>query len=255
MEDIIKSIKATLYERTGNPFLFSFFIAWCIHNFRIFMIVLSDESLNSKLVKIDSYFESNFLINGFVVNYGCILHAIIAPLIYTLMYIFLLPYISIKINRYHFKKQKELLSAKQGAEELELLTVEKSRELRKSMVLLEGEYRSQIEKLEDENNALKGIIRKESNDQKLNVNPKIIDEPIKLYGDTIRVLQAFSGVEYRSVANVSEILGIHLDHIKYICNELELKKCLSRIGTAGDGSMSYSLDHAGRKYLIENELL
>lgn len=255
MEDIIKSIKATLYERTGNPFLLSFSLAWCLHNYRVIMIVLSNDSLNIKLEKVDSYFGSNVLFYDYVINYGCLLHAVIFPLIYSLLYIFVFPFFSIRINEYHFKKQKELLAAKQKAEELELLTKEKSQELRRSFILLENELKVQMEKLLEENSELKKLIKIGNNSVKTEIVEEIVDKPFVLSDDEVKILKAFLGFERRSVLDVADKLSLDIDRVKLICQELVYKQLLSQEILTKNGFKQYSLEHLGRRYLADRKLI
>jgi|GEM_PF-7129046 len=257
MEDIIKSIKATLYERVSNPFILSFLMAWCIHNYRVIMIIISNESLNIKLVNIDLYFNGSFMLNGLVINYGCILHSIIIPLIYSLIYIYALPVLSKRIIHYHFKMQRELLSAKHDAEGLELLTKEKSRELRQYFILLEKELKDQIEKLEEENAELKSLIKTEANEvPSEEFSQKNEDETIELTENEIKILVAFSGVERRSVNDVAKTINLHLDAAKFICAEFVKKDLLLDEGNRNSSGLHYySLAHLGRKFLTENNLV
>lgn len=254
MEDILKSIKATLYERVSNPFLLSFFIAWCVHNYRVIMIVLSNESLNVKLVNIDLQFEYNLLINGSVFNCGGWLHAVIIPSMYALIYICIFPHLSKPINQIHFRRQKELLSAKQDAEGLELLTKKQSRELRQQIILLEKEYSNKVELLEQENSELRSIISKPNNKPNVEI-PASEEDIFELTDDELKVLLAFSGHDRRSAIEVAKDIEMKLEKVKFICTDLMQKSFLSVNSSNAQGQYLFALEQLGRKCLYKKNLL
>lgn len=254
IEDITKSIKATLYERVSNPFILSFLAAWCIHNYRIIMIAFSDESLNSKLVKIDFQFEYNVLVSGMVFNLGGILHGLIIPFMYTLIYICVLPYLSKPINQIHFTKQSELLSAKQKAEGLELLTKEKSRELRQEIIILEKKYSEKVQILEQENSELRRIISNTDTVSNSEHN-ETTNNSIELTDDELTVLSAFSDHDRRSAAEVAQDTKIRLERVKLICTDLMQKAFLSVNASNSQGQYLFALEQLGRKYLNDRNLL
>ncbi len=61
INDIKKSIKATLYERTASPFYGAFIISWVVWNWKIIYLTLfvSEKILQqSKLECIDSHYQN-----------------------------------------------------------------------------------------------------------------------------------------------------------------------------------------------------
>jgi hypothetical protein len=84
MEDIIKSIKAFLYDRSSSPLFGAFIISWMAWNYRLLMLVLSDTEIDKKFKDIDKYFDPvvweigkysfsipTEILNGFIVPGGC----------------------------------------------------------------------------------------------------------------------------------------------------------------------------------------
>ena len=164
MDDIVKSIKAFLYDRTVSPLFGAYASAWCLWNYRIFVALLDDDaSLSVKMDFIDSHFGAvtyHILGHSFYL-WGQIVHGLFGPLLLTLFYLFVYPWLAKPVYAYSLKQQKELREAKQAAEELRLLSPEESRNLTKEIEQLrqkadadEQFYRKRIASLTETINAL-----------------------------------------------------------------------------------------------------
>ena len=92
MNDILSSIK----DRISNPLLVSFAIAWSLVNYKFVIAVLSGDTLDARYQIINSTFDTTgkILCNG-----------IGWPLFWSLLYIFVLPFITIRINEYVLKRE------------------------------------------------------------------------------------------------------------------------------------------------------
>lgn len=124
MEEIKKSFKSILYERTTSPFYGTFIISWLIWNWKIIYVTLF---VSEKIIKTDklSYIINNHLIDK--------LNLILWPIISTIVLLTVFPFISngaywLKLKFDKWKKEK-----KNELELKKLLTLEQSIELREQI--------------------------------------------------------------------------------------------------------------------------
>lgn len=156
MEDIWSSIKAYLYERASNPFGVAFVISWFIWNFRVVMIVLSDDQLHSKFHYLDSYFSSPhpILAEYALSGGGYILNSLIAPLVITLIYVFFSPLLSYPVYKFSLWFQTQMLNLKKQSEDLVIITEPEARQLRVKLASLKRRYDEDIDEANKLNDAL-----------------------------------------------------------------------------------------------------
>ncbi|OUR88984.1 hypothetical protein A9Q92_01775 [Methylophaga sp. 42_8_T64] len=156
MDDILKSIKAFLYERTASPLFGAYVVAWSVWNYRSITILLSGENIDKKFSAIDKLYEplTFTILNHPLSIYGELFHGVIIPIVATMLYIYLYPLLAVPVYEHSLKKQQELRKVKQKEENNRLLSIEESRELRKKIALLEVKidedtegYRKQIKSL------------------------------------------------------------------------------------------------------------
>jgi len=136
MDEVIKSIKAFLYDRTVSPLFGAYVTAWSVWNYRVITALLdSDASLSEKMGFIDAYFGVvAYQINGhsyFV--WGEVIRGLLGPLLLTFFYIYIYPLLAKPVYEHSLAKQKALKTVKQNIENARLLTVEESRELMKEI--------------------------------------------------------------------------------------------------------------------------
>ncbi|WP_375725166.1 hypothetical protein LXN10_07115 [Arcobacter sp. KX21116] len=88
MKDIINSFKASLYERTSSPLIGAFIFYWLVCNYKM-IVVLFDDKIDSskKFLSINDLYMNDFF-------HGIPLNGLIYPLIVTLIYILIFPWIS-----------------------------------------------------------------------------------------------------------------------------------------------------------------
>lgn len=147
MDDILKSIKAFLYERSVSPLFGAFTLAWSICNYRVLLIALSDSKFSEKLAALNTYFSSievTLLEISFNLS-GGLVHGVIFPSIVAALYIFAYPWLAAPVYEYSLKKQKEIREIKQAAEGERLLSISESRELFKQLSKLQENYDSERE--------------------------------------------------------------------------------------------------------------
>lgn len=156
MDDILKSMKAFLYDRSTSPLFGAFLLAWSAWNYRIIGILLSNEGFDKKFAGIDRLYKT---IDISILQYqihipGQIVHGFLIPSIATFAYIYLYPTIAKPVYQHSLKKQKELRSIKQEEENNRLLSEEDSRALYNTLSEQQTEfyakeelYRKQISSL------------------------------------------------------------------------------------------------------------
>ena len=121
MDDVIKSVKAYLYDRTASPLFGSFLLAWLAWNYRIIFVFFTGGSAQEKLEALDLVF-SRFDFIPYVP--AEIVNIIFMPAVITLFYIFCYPKLAKPVFEHSLKKQKELAEIKQQQENTRLLSVE-----------------------------------------------------------------------------------------------------------------------------------
>ena len=122
IEDLEKSMKATLYDRLTSPLIGSYITAWCFCNYRVFLIIFSELTYQDKIAAIDKLFCGW----AWLWRYG-------APLGWAAFYILIYPVIA----KFVFKrwqcyiKEKEDIKHKVRSEEC--LTIEQSQKLKQEI--------------------------------------------------------------------------------------------------------------------------
>lgn len=158
MEDAIKSIKAYLYDRESSPLTGAYLVIWCIWNFRLILIIFSGDPISIKFANIENYlFEPSYFIPKSL--WLGPLWVYLAPLILALIYLLVLPILSIKVYEQTLEFRLKLNEVKQKIENQELLSKEESIRIRKEIFRLSEEYEQQIEKKDVQINMLKAQLQ------------------------------------------------------------------------------------------------
>lgn len=153
IDDIIKSIKANLYERATSPLFGTFVVAWCVCNYKFLVVLVSSMPVASKF----EYIETDVYTTAWVF----FLKGVVCPLIATVFFIFIYPIPAKFVYEFWRKRQKELKEIKQKIEDETPLTLEESRKIRNEIITLQSShdsetqrYNSEIEKLKTDNEFL-----------------------------------------------------------------------------------------------------
>lgn len=149
----IDSIKSQLYQRAASPLIGSFFISWCIVNYKALLVMFSD---NTYLQKFD-YIETTLYPS---VEYIIFL-GILSPLTISFIYIFLVPYPELLTFKYTLRRKQELIDAKQDIEKKTLLTVEQSIAIREEIDELNRKFKNISDKKDEEIKNHKDYIEKQ----------------------------------------------------------------------------------------------
>lgn len=128
MEEIFKSIKATLYDRAVSPLSGAFVISWLIWNHDFLLVFFSDMDAGEKISYINTYIFGS--------SYQCLVNGIVWPLLITSFYIYAYPFLSIPVYRFSLNRQLKLNQIRQRIEANKFLTLEQSVTLRQEISLL-----------------------------------------------------------------------------------------------------------------------
>ncbi|PMN99605.1 hypothetical protein BCT21_11585 [Vibrio sp. 10N.222.55.F9] len=176
LTDAMTSIKAYLYERAVSPLLGSLIVSWCVWNYRLFFLAISDLKYAEKMTEIDRYFQledTHHLVWYFdwtVSNFWAL--GVIFPIITAMLYLFVFPYPAKFVYEFSLNRQKELAKAKNDIEDNKQLTVEQSRVIRQQLadaekdadVLIERKDRA-IESRDRQIEELQELVNEKSKDK------------------------------------------------------------------------------------------
>lgn len=145
IQDTINSIRVTLHERIGNPFLSATIIACFILNWKLTLLLFSDVPYDSKVEKIVSlYPDSAIQLHNFL----------FIPLCFGLFWTFVWPVISLAINTYWYWMKSHVSNAKHKAERKKLLSEAEAAELYSTIDAQESKY---LEFLKDRQNKINSL--------------------------------------------------------------------------------------------------
>jgi len=149
LDEIKKSISATLYERTTSPLFGTFFFTWVIWNWKIIMVLFFTTSIELKTTKFE-YINDNLL---------NILNGLIYPIISTIVILTLYAWLSEQAYRLWLFFDKRKSDYKNEIEKHKLLSVEQSMKLRIEIANKEESFENIIKDKEQLISALKSEIK------------------------------------------------------------------------------------------------
>jgi hypothetical protein len=191
IDEMKKSISSTLYERTTSPFYGAFIFSWLIWNWNLvyFMFFISEKSLNNNKLE---------HINTHLINYWKLIPL---PLISTLFFTLLLPYLTNRIYSVHLKYKKWRNDEKIKIELKQVLTLEQSIELRQEILKLEEEFKKIIDRKNAEIEQLKFVV---SEGNKMNIDDEIISKQKSLLeiAEIIKTTPYYLDDYYRILKNI-----------------------------------------------------
>ena len=153
IEDIIKSIRATLYERTSSPLFGSLATSWAIWNWRLFVVVFSNMSVQETFDYIDTVLYPDPLWRWLPLVGG--------PVLTALAFLYLFPFPAQWVFSFWGQRQRALKLIRQSIEDSTPLTIDESRAIRRQVIEIQTEYETQLAKRADEISRLKQIVTDE----------------------------------------------------------------------------------------------
>ncbi|EPT8875474.1 hypothetical protein ACVTAA_004011 [Cronobacter dublinensis] len=156
-EDLIKTVKAQLYDRLTSPLLGCFLLSWVIWNYKFVFTLFSDMKIEDKFKFIDGAIYSG--------DYSHLIYGVLLPFVTTLFFIFIYPYPAKFAYAFFRKRQAELKEIQQKIDDETPLTRDEARKIRSDAVKMSIEFEQEIEKLREENLSLRNIIKKINDNQ------------------------------------------------------------------------------------------
>jgi hypothetical protein len=150
LEDIVNSVKASLYDRTSSPLFGSTLISWAAWNFRLLLVVVGDGKYNEKITYIAQVLYPRW--------YDVAIFWFVGPLLTAAVFIYLYPYPARKVYEHSANEQKKLRELRRQVEGDELLTVEEARDLRQKHLDMQIRFDTQIKALEGERDSLRNLV-------------------------------------------------------------------------------------------------
>jgi hypothetical protein len=138
MDDLIKTMKAQLYDRVSSPLIFTFILSWSLWNYKLILILLSGLPANDKLFQIEMLplYLSPLKIGRYDIdpwwNYW-VRFGFLGPVITTLVYLYVLPFFEAAAFELTQKKVAVLKKIKLKAEDDVPIGQEESRTLRQAI--------------------------------------------------------------------------------------------------------------------------
>jgi len=254
MNDLLKSIKAHLYEKATSPLFGIFAISWALWNYKFILVLISSMKVADKLAYISEHF--------FVDISSSLLTGMLYPILTTVLVIFVYPYPAKFVYEFSRKKQKELREIKQTIEDETPLTVEESRKIRRELIELELKYEKELEYRTTENKRLKEMIDELNSDipsapsseqNATNVNSSH-EKPDNVTHEQFDLL-LFISSQKELIKEIEILEHAKTDHVKtkYNLGELVGLK-LAKIHYP-NGIAAYEVTHAGRKALVSEGLI
>lgn len=177
---ILSDLTDSVNERIKHPLLFSFLISWLVVNWKIALILFSNKTVNNKILDIQVYLSFN---DGFIY-----------PLIFSLFYALVLPFISVYLERFLIKVQNLKIEnnfkieSKKIKEELNIvanrLELEDKRSKEKNLESLREELEN-LKKINEENNQIIKELNQENQILQLEKNKYLSNKDLNLKKEEI----------------------------------------------------------------------
>lgn len=255
LDDISKSLRTNLYERTSSPLFGAFIVSWLIWNYKTLLVIFSSLSVDKKI----NFIETNI----YGADWSLLLGGVIYPLMSAIVFILVYPYPAQWIYRYWHNQQKVLKQIRQQIEDETPLTVEEARLLRREHYRLATHYDEQLSKRNVEIDRLKEIIKSLENEltEKEHLqdesSPKPEPETDSDIDDSLTEEQKeilFDiGKQGGEIINKEYISKSKLEKVKveYYLEDLEQKSYVKSYFRYGMDSRTVKLTTKGKRFVVE----
>jgi hypothetical protein len=238
MIDLLKAVKAQLYDRITSPLLGSFVLSWLVWNYRFVIVLLSSMEPSDKMVLINYLYASNSEIYQ---------RGLLLPFLTALFLIFIYPYPARWAYAYWKYQQTKLKEIQQKNDDKN----EEARQLRLEILKNESEFLREIEQRNQQIANLKLVI----NDLQTYIEkheirsavPNMDIEVLHLDKRQFNVLRLIEKNEPISEENLVKLFSDNDDSrlvIKYDIDELRKRSFI----TYDNGIITTP---AGRSYIIK----
>ncbi len=158
-DDLVKTVKAQLYDRVSSPLFSCFLISWTGWNYKFILALISTMKVQDKLIFID-----NVIYPG---HNNVILHGFIFPLITALLIIYIYPYPAKITYKFYRHRQAELKEIQQAIDDETPLTKDEAKKIRSDALKMTINFEAEIERLQEENFSLRNIIKDKNKETEL----------------------------------------------------------------------------------------
>ena len=263
-DEIIKSIKAELYDRSVSPLMGTFIISWLLWNYKFVLLIFSGVALLDKYKIIDDVLYTPWVIEniwwiGTIKIHAWLFQGIILPLVTSAAYIYLYPLIAIPVFKYARKRQKDLITIKKQIEDETPIDQKEARELRNKIFELQIEMDDRLSFKDNQIKQLKNQIQEEKNAliiSKKQDNSEDSEEEKnrnRLPEELEKILKIISTeLEFSYEEDIFRIYEGTRIQANYAIGELINRDYISSNRKGGD--KIYALTHKGRAYIVENKL-
>ena len=139
--EMLSGFFSTVRERLSSPLIPSFIIAWSTWNYRVIMMIFSDEPVYAKFAEIDQLLNEGTYLSEFLARDSIYLsNVILIPLVFALLYIFIYLPISIYINRFVYLIQARIRAMKQRIDGEKLITKDQRLKLEEKISKQESDH-------------------------------------------------------------------------------------------------------------------
>lgn len=254
MDDIVKSVKAHLYDRTTSPLSGAFLLSWGVWNYKMLFVLFSSLDVD---VKFD--YISTFL---YPASYDCLMKGFVFPLLTTLFFIFIYPYPSRFVYEFWRRRQKEVKEIRQKIEDETPLTIEESREIRRAALQMEADFSRELDRKENEVRRLREELENNlelSHDAHVNGKPNNLveaKEPLNVEQGHLDILKHIAEEGGTRVLKSSILFMSEANNVKteYYLGQLANGGFIHEGYSTSSGENVYSLEQKGRALLVENGL-
>ena len=266
MEDIIKSIKATLYDRAASPLVGSFVLAWLVWNYDFVLAFFSGAELSYKLDYIQTYIFGNWI--------QCLGKGFIGPAVTVYIYYWWIHKLSIIVYKKAVTNNRELIDEKRKLEKEALLSVEQSNQLRRQIENIQNQTNLSNSEREEKIKALskqlgESIKREQEFESKISqLNEKLLAstnnplknvkssssaEPVLIEGmePVLLIISETGNVDAFNIFQQLKKRGIESSQTRcmHYAEEMEEMGLVEK-----DDYGRFNVTSKGRKYIVENNL-
>lgn len=150
IDDIVKSVKASLYDRTASPLFGAMALSWLAWNHRMFFVLFSGMKTADKFSYIDTVLYGDLRTKVLLLAAGPVITAAAA--------LFAYPYPARWVFKFWRNRQRELKQIRQEIEDATPLTVEESKQIRRQVIEIQLDYEKQLSQRGDEIARLKQLL-------------------------------------------------------------------------------------------------
>ncbi|MCJ8317927.1 hypothetical protein [Idiomarina sp.] len=168
LEDLSKSIRADLYERSSSPLLGAFLTSWLLWNWKVVLVIFSSMGVVEKISHIDAVIYSDFWLSLIFLIFG--------PLSTALLFLYLYPIPAKHVYRHFREQQKSLKEIKVEIEEETPLSKDEHNKLRRRLSEMESAFYEELARKDAEIERLRSLL--ESANKPISQRKKISDENI-----------------------------------------------------------------------------